>query len=206
MATTLLVPARAPDGTVQVAVVSSGAPGLRIDDRAVVDETRSLGRITAREVALAPDEVRPFLAGGDRGSRALYDRAALASACDSLGVGAAMLDATVEYAGVRAQFGRPIGSFQAVKHACADMFVELTIARRLVSEALSAPVDGSPESCRAVSAAKASAAAARVRGLEIEQIVDHAVRFLEAARFAETQGDINPVSDRDFRRSPGSEG
>ncbi|MGW5384360.1 acyl-CoA dehydrogenase family protein [Nocardia sp. NPDC003963] len=162
-ATTLLIPARAPDATVRIAVVASGAPGLGIDDRPVVDETRSLGRVSARGVALAPEAVHPFPAGAGCGLRLLHDRAALAVACDSVGIGAAVLDATVEYVSVREQFGRPVGSFQAVKHACADMLVDLTIARRLVSDALSAPVDGSPDSGRAVSAAKAYAGEAGVR-------------------------------------------
>ncbi len=50
--------------------------------------------------------------------------------------------ATVEYAGVRQQFGRPIGSFQAVKHACADMLVQIAVARRLVSAAVDAIAQG----------------------------------------------------------------
>jgi alkylation response protein AidB-like acyl-CoA dehydrogenase len=44
----------------------------------------------------------------------------------------AMLDKTVAYARVRQQFGRPIGSFQAVQHACADMLVEVAVCRELV--------------------------------------------------------------------------
>ncbi|MGW1739327.1 acyl-CoA dehydrogenase family protein [Nocardia sp. NPDC001965] len=162
-ATVLLVPARAPDGSVRMAIVAPDAPGIRIGSRPVVDETRSLGLVAARGVALAPAAVCPFRADSAAASRALYDRAALAVACDSLGAGAAMLDATVEYARVREQFGRPIGSFQAVAHACADMFVDLTIARRLVAAALSTPLDGSPDSSRAVSAAKAYTGEAGVR-------------------------------------------
>ncbi|NUP25120.1 MAG: acyl-CoA/acyl-ACP dehydrogenase [Nocardia sp.] len=162
-ATALLVPAQAPDNSVWVAVVAAGAAGLRIEDRPVVDETRSLGLVAAQGVVLAPEAVRPFRPDLGCGPRAIYDRAALAVACDSLGAGAAMLDATVEYVRVRAQFGRPVGSFQAVKHACADMLVDLTIARRLVSAALSTPVDGTPDSSRAVSAAKAFAGEAGVR-------------------------------------------
>lgn len=162
-ATVLLVPAHAPDGTVRVAAVASGAPGLRIDDRPVVDETRSLGLVTADRVEVAPESVHPFRDDIRCGPRALFDRAALAVACDSLGAGAAMLEATVEYVRVREQFGRPVGSFQAVKHACADMLVDLTIARRLVSAALPAATDGSPASGRAVSAAKSYAGEAGVR-------------------------------------------
>ncbi|GGL18975.1 acyl-CoA dehydrogenase family protein [Nocardia jinanensis] len=162
-ATTLLIPAHAVDGTVRIALVASGASGLRIDDRPVVDETRSVGQVSARGVVLAAEAVRPLPADGGRGLRALYDRAALAVACDSAGICAAMLDVTVEYVRLREQFGRPVGSFQAVKHACADMLVDLTIARRLVSDALSVPVDGSPDSVRAVSAAKAYTGEAGVR-------------------------------------------
>jgi alkylation response protein AidB-like acyl-CoA dehydrogenase len=49
-----------------------------------------------------------------------------------------MLDATVSCAKVREQFGRPIGSFQAVKHACADMLVTVTVARQLTAAAVAA--------------------------------------------------------------------
>jgi alkylation response protein AidB-like acyl-CoA dehydrogenase len=66
----------------------------------------------------------------------LLDRAALAIACDSLGIAEAMLAATVSHVSSREQFGRPIGSFQAVKHQCADLLVQLKVARRLVVRAL----------------------------------------------------------------------
>jgi alkylation response protein AidB-like acyl-CoA dehydrogenase len=93
--------------------------------------------------------------------RRLADRAAVAVACDSLGLADAMLAATVSYAKVRTQFGRPIGSFQAVKHACADMLVRVCVARQLVTaavEALSDTGDGSA----AASMAKSYACAAAV--------------------------------------------
>ncbi|WP_328392803.1 acyl-CoA dehydrogenase family protein [Nocardia sp. NBC_00416] len=161
VATTLLIPARAPGGSVRLVFVEPGAGGLRIAERQVVDATRSLGRVEAHEVSVAAESIRPFRSDIRDGLRVLYDRAALAVACDSLGIAASMLDATVEYARVRTQFDRPIGSFQAVKHACADMFVELTIARRLVSGALAA--DGTADRSRAVSAAKSFTGEAGVR-------------------------------------------
>jgi alkylation response protein AidB-like acyl-CoA dehydrogenase len=88
---------------------------------------------------------------------ALLVRGALAVALDSTGVAGAALDATVGYAAVRHQFGRPIGSFQAVKHACANMAVELTISRRLVADAVERVVAGAPDADVAVSMAKAHA-------------------------------------------------
>ncbi|KUI39401.1 acyl-CoA dehydrogenase family protein [Mycobacterium sp. GA-2829] len=101
----------------------------------VLDETRRLAVVTAGEVT----DVLPI---GDGAAQRLRDRAAVAIACDSLGLAEAMLAATVEYAKVRAQFGRPIGSFQAVKHACADMLVQIEVSRQLVSAAVAAVVAG----------------------------------------------------------------
>jgi alkylation response protein AidB-like acyl-CoA dehydrogenase len=91
----------------------------------------------------------------------LRDRAAVAVACDSLGVSEAMLAATVDYAAVRHQFGRPIGSFQAVKHACADMLVQISVARQLVRAAVSDVADGAGASVTA-SMAKSYACSAAV--------------------------------------------
>jgi alkylation response protein AidB-like acyl-CoA dehydrogenase len=92
----------------------------------------------------------------------LRDRAAVAVACDSLGIAGAMLDATVAYVAIREQFGRPVGSFQAVKHACADMLVQVTVARALVRIAADEVAAGQPDAGAAVSRAKAYAGDAAV--------------------------------------------
>ena len=102
---------------------------VAVEPTPVVDGTRSLATVS---VDGEPRHVWSLRA--DR--QALLDRAALAVAIDSIGIAQAALDATVEYAKVRSQFGRPIGSFQAVKHACANVAVELTISRRLVADAI----------------------------------------------------------------------
>jgi alkylation response protein AidB-like acyl-CoA dehydrogenase len=73
-----------------------------------------------------------------------------------------MLEATVAYAGARHQFGRPIGSFQAVKHACADMLVQVRVSEQLVSNAVVAVADGDPDGWVAASMAKSYACAAAV--------------------------------------------
>ena len=72
-----------------------------------------------------------------------------------------MLDATVSYVKVRNQFGRAIGSFQAVKHACADMLVSLAVSRQLVGAAVDALAIGTDAGVPA-SMAKAYACAAAV--------------------------------------------
>jgi alkylation response protein AidB-like acyl-CoA dehydrogenase len=130
-------------------------PGAGVDVQAtpVVDATRSLGEVVADRTPVDGD--RCWRLAGD--PHALLVRGALAVALDSIGVAGAALDATVGYVAVRHQFGRPIGSFQAVKHACADVAVELTISRRLVADAVERLVAGAPDADVVVSMAKAHA-------------------------------------------------
>ncbi|MCX4096893.1 acyl-CoA dehydrogenase family protein [Nocardia sp. alder85J] len=131
-------PVVAPSTGVAVTAASAVEPtaGLVVTATPVVDESRTLGTVVAGDLSVTGDDLLWFSGDPLAAARGLHDRAALAVACDSLGVAEAMLTATVEYAKVREQFGRPIGSFQAVKHACADMFVQATVARKLVGVAL----------------------------------------------------------------------
>jgi alkylation response protein AidB-like acyl-CoA dehydrogenase len=120
----------------------------------VLDETRRLA------IVLPGDVVDVHRIAGD--PQRLHNRAAVAVACDSLGVAEAMLAATVAYVKVRRQFGRPIGSFQAVKHACADMHVAIAVSRQLVSAAVQAVADDRPDTSIAAAMAKSYACAAAV--------------------------------------------
>lgn len=126
------------DGDPVLVSVRPHAPGLQVTAQPVLDETRLLAEVTADGVTAAAQDVWRFSGDPQAAVRRLRDRAAVALACDSLGVAEAMLAATVSYAKVRQQFGRPIGSFQAVKHACADMLVQVTVARELVAAAVAA--------------------------------------------------------------------
>jgi alkylation response protein AidB-like acyl-CoA dehydrogenase len=63
---------------------------------------------------------------------------------------------------VREQFGRPIGSFQAVKHACADMLVQITVSRELLQQAIDAVAQGDPAAGAAVAMAKSYVCSAAV--------------------------------------------
>jgi len=86
-----------------------------------------------------------------------FDRAALYAAADMIGAAQRMLDMAVTYAGERQQFGRPIGSFQAVKHLLADVQVKLTFARPVVYYAAYAIANRLPDRSLRVSHAKAAA-------------------------------------------------
>jgi len=124
----------------------------------VLDETRRLATVATDTTS----ELLLFDGDPAAAVRRLRDRAAVAIACDSLGVSEAMLSATVGYAKVREQFGRPIGSFQAVKHACADMLVAVSVSRQLVGAAVQAIADDHPDADVAAAMAKSHACASAV--------------------------------------------
>lgn len=151
------------EGADTVLIVSEDGAGLAnptVTAQPVLDETRSLAIVSLDDPAVT--ETLRF--DGDAGSavRGLRERAAVAIACDSIGLSEAMLTATVEYAKVRHQFGRAIGSFQAVKHACADMFTSISISRQLVSAAVEAVAEARPDAGVAVAMAKSHTCGAAV--------------------------------------------
>ncbi|TQR87203.1 acyl-CoA dehydrogenase [Mycobacterium hodleri] len=86
-----------------------------------------------------------------------FEFGALSTAAQLIGAGQAMLDGSVEYAKQRSQFGRVIGSYQAIKHALADVHIAVELARPLVYGAALSLADDSPDVARDVSAAKAAA-------------------------------------------------
>ena len=92
-----------------------------------MDLTRRLARVEARDTADI---------GVDPG---LADLAAILVAAEQIGAAAKCLDLTVEYTKERVQFGRPIGSFQALKHRMADLYVAVQSARAVVNEAIAEP-------------------------------------------------------------------
>jgi alkylation response protein AidB-like acyl-CoA dehydrogenase len=157
----LLLLANAADAPVIVDVATQSA-GLSVTSQPVVDETRRLSEVVADGVMVDKSSVLAFDDDPEARVRRLLDRAAVAVACDSLGLAEAMLSATVSYAGVRHQFGRPIGSFQAVKHACADMLVQISVARQLIRAAVDALADDCADATAAASMAKSYATAAAV--------------------------------------------
>jgi alkylation response protein AidB-like acyl-CoA dehydrogenase len=151
------------EGADRILVVADGGvaePTVTLTPQPVLDETRRLATVTADGVKVS--EVFRFEGDPEAAVRRLRERAAVAVACDSLGLSEAMLAATVEYAKVRNQFGRPIGSFQAVKHACADMQVAIAVSRQLVSAAVEAVAEDRADAGVAAAMAKSHACSAAV--------------------------------------------
>jgi alkylation response protein AidB-like acyl-CoA dehydrogenase len=154
----LMVIADDPDG---VPVVVD-ATGLTVTPQPVLDETRRLAAVSADGAQVDAAAVLRFEGDPEVQVRRLLDRAAVAVACDSLGLAEAMLSATVSYAKVRHQFGRPVGSFQAVKHACADMLVKIAVSRQLVRAAVDAVAAERLDAGVAAAMAKSYASSAAV--------------------------------------------
>jgi alkylation response protein AidB-like acyl-CoA dehydrogenase len=104
---------------------------------ATVDRTRHFASARFDDIALPADRI---LAGDAQTiTHGLLTHAALAIAADSVGGAEAILEQTLDYLRTREQFGKPIGSFQALKHRCADHQVALVAARALIDEAAADP-------------------------------------------------------------------
>lgn len=121
IADVILVVARAPSG-IGVFAVDGDAPGLSRTPLTTLDRTRKQARLTLD--ATPARQVGEDGGGWPAVARTL-DLAAVALAAEQAGGAARVLDMAVGYAKTRMQFGRPIGSFQAVKHMCADMLLEV---------------------------------------------------------------------------------
>ncbi|MCZ8378167.1 acyl-CoA/acyl-ACP dehydrogenase [Mycobacterium sp. CPCC 205372] len=118
---------------------SAGGPHESVDPARKLFDVNASGETRAADVARA------------------YEFGALATAAQLVGAGQAMLDQSVEYAKQRHQFGRAIGSYQAIKHKLADVLIAVELARPLVYGAALSLADGSADTARDVSAAKAAA-------------------------------------------------
>lgn len=151
----VLVFADDPDGAALFAVETS-CEGLDPTAQHGIDPTRqlfdvSLDGVPAQRVASAAPQV----------IQAVTDDVLTAHAADALGAARAVLQLAVEHAKLRHQFGRPIGSFQAVQHLCVDMYETVELARGGVIHALWA-ADAAVAEERHLAAIRAKAFAARL--------------------------------------------
>ena len=156
-ASVLLVPA---DGVpAGLYAVDAGAPGLTVTPVVSLDQTRALADVTldgvpARPLASGPD--------ADRAVASALAAGAAMLAAEQLGVAGRCLEMTVTYLKERYQFARPIGSFQALKHRAADLWVAISQARAASRYAAACLADGDADAPVAVALAKAACGDAAV--------------------------------------------
>jgi alkylation response protein AidB-like acyl-CoA dehydrogenase len=132
------------------------AEDARVTPHRLVDRTRSIGDVAidaTRSLGTVPWSVLDAAAA----------TAAVVVAADALGAAARLLELTVQYVGERRQFGVPVGSFQAVKHAAAEMLVDVEAARSAVMHGAWSVGAAEQDAARHAAVAKAVACAAAVR-------------------------------------------
>ncbi len=160
----IVVAGRAPGSSgaqgLSLFVVAGDAAGLERRPLSSLDATRKLARLelsgVRAEVLGEPGAAAAAL------SRTL-DEAAVALANEMVGGAQRVLETTVEYAKTRMQFGRPIGSFQAIKHKCADLLLDVEHAKSAAYAAASAVAEGHGDAPAFASLAKACASDAYLR-------------------------------------------
>jgi alkylation response protein AidB-like acyl-CoA dehydrogenase len=150
-ASLLLVVAEAPGGP-SVFAVEGSASGLTRKALTTLDMTRKLA-----EVQFSGTPARLVGAEGDAATLVprLMQIAVVLLATEQVGGAQRCLERTVEYVNLRYQFGRPVGSFQAVKHRCADMLLEVESARSAAYYALWALAENADDAAISVDLAKA---------------------------------------------------
>lgn len=152
----LLVAATGPSGVALYAVHATD-PGVQRSPLVTLDLTRPQATIVLTAAAAQ------LVAGADEADRVVTHAFQVASAllaAEQVGAAQHLLDLSVEYAKSRLQFGRQIGSFQAVKHRLADCLVDLEHARSATYHAVWALADGTDDPALAASIAQATASAA----------------------------------------------
>jgi alkylation response protein AidB-like acyl-CoA dehydrogenase len=127
------------DSGLSVFAVDAGAPGLRRSPLPTMDLTRKQARLEFHEV---PARLVGRADEGHEPLQMMLHLAAIGLAAESVGGAQRVLEMSVSYAKSRYQFGRPIGSFQAIKHKCADMLLAVESARSAAYYARSVAAEG----------------------------------------------------------------
>jgi alkylation response protein AidB-like acyl-CoA dehydrogenase len=154
------------DGEPVLVAVEAAAPGVTVEPLATLDQTR---RQAAIRLVGTPATV---LAAGSEPLARARDLLSVGLAVESVGGAARCLDETVAYLKERVQFGKPIGTFQALKHRCADLATELEAARSTAYYATWA-VDGAPEELAVVAPLAEAVAGAALLHVAAEAIQMH---------------------------------
>jgi len=145
---------KAEDG-VSLFLVPRETRGLDVKLLPTMDQTRKLCEVTLKDVTLGRDALLGAPGAGWRPLARVLDRATVALCAEMCGGAQKVLDMTVEYAKIRQAFGRPIGSYQGVKHRAADMLVDVENSKSITYYAAWALDEGVAEGPLATSMAKA---------------------------------------------------
>jgi len=147
-------PGAGADG-VSLFLLPKGTRGLEVTLLPTMDQTRKLCEVSLSDVSVGADALLGAAGAGWAPLARVLDRATVALCAEMCGGAQKVLDMTVEYAKIRQAFGRPIGSYQGVKHRAADMLVDVENSKSITYYAAWALDEGAAEAPLAVSMAKA---------------------------------------------------
>jgi alkylation response protein AidB-like acyl-CoA dehydrogenase len=147
-------PGAGADG-VSLFLLPKGTKGLEVTLLPTMDQTRKLCEVALSDVTVGPDALLGAAGAGWAPLARVLDRATVALCAEMCGGAQKVLDMTVEYAKIRQAFGRPIGSYQGVKHRAADMLVDVENSKSITYYAAWALDENAAEAPLAVSMAKA---------------------------------------------------
>ncbi len=125
----LLVLAREDGAALSLVSLPAATPGVRVIPHVMMDLTRPMSRVEFRDVALPADARLGAPGGAAQPLERALELARIALAAEAVGAAERVLEMTGEYLRQRVQFGRPLGSFQALKHRMADLMTELEAAK-----------------------------------------------------------------------------
>jgi len=140
---------------VSLFLVPRDTRGLEVKLLPTMDQTRKLCEVTLTSVTAGGDALLGAAGAGWKPLARVLDRATVALCAEMCGGAQKVLEMTVEYAKIRQAFGRPIGSYQGVKHRAADMLVDVENSKSITYYAAWAMDEGAAEGPLAVSMAKA---------------------------------------------------
>ncbi|CAM3061046.1 acyl-CoA dehydrogenase [Prescottella defluvii] len=121
-------------------LVDGEAAGLTVEPLDILDKSRGTARVRCEGVAVSADRIVTGVAPG-----LVRDLAATLAAAEAAGVAGWSLRTAVDYAKIREQFGKPIGSFQAIKHLCAEMLCRVEQARAVAWDSAVAAEEALPD-------------------------------------------------------------
>ena len=161
---------KSPEDGVSLFLVPKGTKGVEVKLLPTMDQTRKLCEVAFKNVEVGADALMGQAGSGWAPLARVIDRATVALCAEMCGGAQKVLEMTVEYAKIRQAFGRPIGSYQGVKHKAADMLVDVENSKSITYYAAWAMDEDVPEGPLAVSMAKAyvSDAYRRVAGAGIQ--------------------------------------
>jgi len=160
MADALVVVARTGEGKtseegVSLLLVPKGTRGVEVKLLPTMDQTRKLCEVSFKDATVPADALMGVKGRAWPALARVVERATVALCAEMCGGARRVLDMTTDYAKIRVAFGKPIGTYQGVKHKAADMLVDVENAKSLTYYAAWAVDENAPEAALAVSMAKA---------------------------------------------------